>query len=254
MSTGSEIYAGLTSFWPFDGDMLDAHGTNDIAANLTVSGYEAGKTGQQLSKDSRGSVALASSIAITTSAGKISMGAWLSYDGVATGPYIGGLARHLAATTQEVLTLLNATGKFMVFGWKDAGFTTYEIIQPTVRTTPYPITVRVTDSVGSTASSNQIIRITETGTSPAGTYFVVVTYDDGVLKLYVDALLVGTLTVTAIYTSPIAYFQVGSVGYGLSACGWEDAMLASAMVWSQTHIDWLYNLGAGRTYADLVAA
>ena len=46
MTTGATILANLTSWWEFDGDMTDAHGPNDIGANLTVAGYEAGKTGQ----------------------------------------------------------------------------------------------------------------------------------------------------------------------------------------------------------------
>lgn len=160
MTTGATILANLTSWWEFDGDLTDAHGSNDLISNLTVSGYEAGKTGQQLSKDSRATCALAASIPITTAAGKITEGAWFSYDGIATGAYIGGLARHLAASTQEVLTLLNSNGQFVIFGWKDAGVLSYSITSP-LRSIPYPVTVRVEDSIGQYATSNQIIRITD---------------------------------------------------------------------------------------------
>jgi len=251
MTTGATILANLTSWWEFDGDTLDAHGTNDIAANLTVAGYEAGLTGQQLSQGSRGTVALAASIPITTSTGQISWAGWVSYDGASGGAYIGGLARHLGASTQEVLTLINQSGHFTLFGWKDNGANTYQA-DSGLRTLPYPVTVQVHDSIGQSATSDQIIRIAGTDLQ-AGTYFITCTYNNGSMKLYVNAELLATTVVDAIYNSPIYYWQIGAVSYGTTDCGWEDALLMDAHVLSQTEIDWLYNAGAGRSYADVVA-
>lgn len=247
------ILANLTSWWAFDGDLTDSHGSNPFISDLTVAGYEAGKSGQRLQKDSRATLYLAAPIAISTGGGQITEGGWFYYDGVATGTYIGGLARHKAASTQEVMTWINASGAFRVMGWKDAGINTYGITDPNQRSLLYPVTVQVHDSIGQSATSDQVIRIFGANDHPAGNYFVVSTWNNGTLKLYVNAELVGTLVVSAVYNTPIYYMQVGAVGYGLSACGWEDAFLMDAHCATQAEIDWLYNAGTGRTYADVEA-
>lgn len=253
------ILAKLASWWQFDGDLTDSHGTNDFVTGVVEAGYSAGKTGQKLDIASRARVTLANPVAIGIGSGRFAYGGWINFDAGVSNGYVGGLCFDAATNTPEAFYCgVTLAGQMQVAGWDDAGGLAQNIVSDDgVRKTAYPVTFRIQDSRGQTASSSQVIRISEGGTNPAGTYFFVAVWDQGQMKIYMDSVLVGTATATgAVKAATIPLFQLGmhaSIGDVLSAAGFEDWFLMDASVPTQAEIDWLYNGGLGREYADLLA-
>lgn len=246
------ILAGLTSWWAFDGDVTDAHGTNDLTVD-TSAGFEAGLKGTQWKLGSRGKVDLASTIAFSETTGRFTIGGWVTFAGGGTDFYVGGLTTSDGTTNEVLYFLVNPSGVISVVGWEDAGSNQYSAIDSGVRRTAYPITVRVEDSGVDSATSDQVIFITEAGNNPPGRYFLVATYDQGAVTLYIDTAAVATDTAADTLHNSITRFQIGADGYGVSSCAVDEWFLLSNTVLTPANITYLYNAGQGKSYAELVA-
>jgi hypothetical protein len=186
----------------------------------------------------------------------MSIGGWFYYataGGFGINEFgVGGVT----ATKNEGLVIINtADSKWAAFGWVNNS-SSYNAIDPEVSSQKYNFTVQLTDSAAATATSEQVVRITDTSGLVPGWYFVVATWENGVIKLYVDSDLVATSTPpAAVKNNPVTNIQVGNPQFStttvaaLDECFWCDGD-----VLTQEEITWLYNLGNGRSYADIVSA
>jgi hypothetical protein len=252
------ILAKLTSWYPFDGDALDAHGPNDIDEVVSIA-YEPGLKGQQAAAGSYGNATLATPIAVTATSGQMTIGGWFEYDsaagnnipafGFAWGPFVGNEAFKI---------IVESDGYFYSGIWGDAGINGYNAIDPLSGAVNYPITVEADDANGRTASSNQLIRIVSGGPMQPGRYFVVATWNNGVQTLYMDGHAVDVEPAPA---GPFERTSITWAGIGRSyssnlgtIVGCDECFFSDDSVMSAEEIFWLFNSGAGRSYAEVVAA
>lgn len=257
MTIAADILAALTSYYPFDADLNDVHGTNHINTSVTSAGFATGKVGNMLSPGSRGYCTLASAISHAPTTGSLTVGGWFKYAtpggygltefGLSYSPYNG--------SQNEAFTIFSTSdGKWGVFGW-NASSGTYGAIDPNERKAAYPITVRVQDSTGATATSDQVIRISGSGGAyAAGWFFVVGTWESGIIKLYVDGSLVFTSSAApaSVKAASVPLLQVGN-GFlpALTQAGLDGCFFSDHAALTLEQIQWLYNSGLGRTYAEI---
>jgi hypothetical protein len=251
------ILAKLTSWYAFDGNANDSHGSNNITEATSIT-YEAGLHGQQAKKGSYGNHTLGSPIAISATSGLLTIGGWFEYTtaggdnipafGFAWGPQSGNEAFKI---------IVNSSGYFYAGIWGADGYG-YNINDPLSGAKNYPITVQVQDSIAQTATSNQLIRITSGGPMQPGRYFVVATWDHGNRALYVDGALVKTEPPPS---GPFTRSSIQWVGIGRNypvgtptIVGCDECFFASNAVFTAEEVAWIFNGGAGRSYADVVAA
>lgn len=251
------ILAKLTSWFPFDGNLFDAHGGNDLNIGTSVSGYSAGKVGSMLDENSRAATQLLTPIPISVSSARLTIGGWLYYNGSIPSRADFGFSAHFDQHN-EVFTLESTLQTIKVTGfrtntdgdaWKVGG----------LGGTPlsYPVRFAVDDSIGQTATSDQIITVIDAANPlQEGWYFVVATWDEGDVAIYVDTVLTESAWPPAsIAWSEIDYFQVGNQYLGAnSVAGLDEIFFCDGACLTQDEIDWLYNVGSGRSYAAVVAA
>jgi len=252
------ILAKLTTWYPFDGDLTDAHGANDLTGAV-VAGYAAGKVDDYLLAGSRAMVELATAIAVTPTTASLTVGGWFNYTaavplvapfGFTFDPVMGGGNEMYYIYSQL------SDGGFGAFGWLSGGSDIYGVADPSPRAQAYPITVRVTDSDAQTASSNQIIHIADSGGITPGWYFVVATWDEGDMTLYVDSTVRDTAAPPAsLNGSSVTHVQIANdFGATVSDAGLDECFFCDGAAMTQEEVTWLYNFGAGRSYADVVTA
>ncbi len=131
----------------------------------------------------------------------------------------------------------------------------WQAIDPSAPALRYPFVVRATDARGIQADLSTYIDVTSaTGYQP-GWYFIVATFNNGFVSLYVNGVLKVTLTVPANLKSPIVCAQIGNsyVG-GNSSVDIDSAFFSLSGVLTATEVDWLYNMGQGRSHAQIVGA
>lgn len=250
------ILAKLTSWYPLDSDLNDAHGTNHLATGVTNAGFEIGKLGNMLSPASKAGCTLAAAIPITNTTGALTIGGWMHYTGSVPAHADFGLSRDFAATN-EVFSMDSETGAIGAFGWNSGGATTYSVWSATGTGLAYPVTVRVLDSDGQHATSDQTISIYDPATPLAtGWYFAVSTWDNGNMVAYVDGKQTATAAPPAtINAASITRFQIGNQFNGnLSVAGLDSIFYCGNAAMTQDEVTWLYNGGSGRSYAAIVAA
>jgi hypothetical protein len=252
------ILAKLTSWYSFDGNANDAHGSNPIDEVTSLS-YEAGLKGQRLAAGCYGNATLASPIAISATSGHMTIGGWFYYNGTTPSANIPafGLAWGPVSGNEAFKIIVNSDGYFYAGIWGASG-QGYNIRDPLTGAKNYPITVQVQDSLAQTATSDQLIRITNGGPMQAGWYFVVATWDEGNRVLYMDGVAVATEPPPALgwTRSSITWAGVGR-SYGGNtpttvAC--DECFFCDSAVLTAAEVAWLFNRGAGRSYADVVAA
>lgn len=258
MSIGSDIDDKITSWFKFDGDLTDAKGVNDLDTGIVVAGYSTGLQGQQLDIGSRAYCTLASPLAINLTDSNFFLGGWMDFAGGATLQYLMGFTFDTSTSTCEAYYFgVDGTGHVQCAGWPDSsGIAPYLVRDPAVRQVAYPITVRCEDSEGHSATSDQIILIGDGTSNPPGRYFFVAQWANGVMSLYNGARLVATAAAPATVKAATApYFQVGILGAvtGLTVANLDECFFGQSANLTQAQIEWLYNGGAGRTYADLSA-
>jgi hypothetical protein len=253
------ILAKLTSWYPFDGDLTDAHGANDLTGAV-VAGYAAGKVGDYLLAGSRALDVLASPIAITATTGNLTVGGWFKYTSAVplVAPFGLTFDPGVVGGSNEMFYIYSqlSDGGFGAFGWLSGGGDIYGVADDDPRAQSYPITVRVTDSDAQTASSNQIIHIANSGGLTPGWYFVVATWNAGNMTLYVDSTARDTSTPPAsVNGSSVTHIQVANAhGATVSDAGLDECFFCDGAAMTQQEVTWLYNFGAGRSYADVVTA
>lgn len=252
----TSILSKLTSWYPLDADLNDAHGSNHLATGVTNAGFSAGKLGNKLDAGSKAGVTIASPIAVTPTSGSFTVGGWLYYQGSVPLHADFGLSRDYGAVN-EVFTVYSVTGAISAFGWLSGGDSAYSVggLSPTGLS--YPITVQAQDSIGQTATSDQIITIVDPATPLAtGWYFAVMTWENGNRVAYVDSKVTDTQPPPAsLNATSITRFQIGNqYNDHLSVAGLDSIFFCDGDALTHAEVTWLYNLGAGRSYADIQAA
>lgn len=248
------ILSKLTSYWSCNGDLVDAHGGNDIGSGLSGVSYEAGQSGQRLVAEARGYCTLAAPIAVgadLTVGGRFTFGGASSVSGCIC--LSDGFVSH-----NEVISInVNAANsQWGASSWANTS-SNYSALSDAV-SVDYPVTIRVTDAASQTAESVQTIRIDTPGGITAGlTYDVYGVWEGEYLHVYVNGVLAGSSTPPrpAPNKTQSLYFQIGN--QYLSAnnpCASEELLLCSTSALTAGEVAWLYNAGAGRTYAGIVAA
>ncbi len=247
------ILANLTSWWPFDGSMSDVHGPNTFTTDLTNIAYSAGLSGQQLSPNARGYATLAAPVPIGTGSGAITIGAWYDYPVTPAAVATIGLHNGLGSSSEVFATGVDPSGRIGVTGYATDS-TTYGVLDSGPPRIPYPITVQAQDSLGQIATSDQVIYV-DVPSGLSGRFFMVSTYDAGVSKLYLSSELRGSdVPPAAVYHATADLMMIGRSGSPTnSSLGLEDAFLLAGYAMSQAEIAYLWDLGAGKTYAQLTA-
>lgn len=249
------ILAKLTSWYTYDNVTTDAHGSND----LTISGaaYSTGLKGQQLNRNKSGSHVFGAPPAFATDAGQYTIGGWFTYSVGSVGqPEFGLFYPSMSAGAEAFVIVANPAGFFYCITWHDAGLSNSVVQDPVSGALNYPVTFQVADSAAQTATSEQVIRIASGGSMQPGRYFVVATWDVGNRALYIDSVLVATNTPPA----TVKQSSLGQIGVGRDSgsvantlTDHDECFVCMDAVFTQEEIAWLYNLGAGRSYADVVA-
>lgn len=259
MSTGTDILAKLSAWYPLDGDLTDAHGGQTINTGLTVVGYTSGmRSAQCLQKGSRGYCTLASAIPIGIASGTFAIGGWF-YVVPSNNGYLFGLSYNTNNFSNEAFSfVMNSDNSVKTYGFTSA-LVEYQISSPGVLPILYPITVSVEDSEATVATSDQTILINGNPMDPVveGWYFVVSVWENGTGRMYIGDVLQDTQPPPAsVYGSTMPVFQLGNLtssGIGVAGCAGnlQDVFLMGEVP-TQAEITWLYNGGAGRSYGDLV--
>lgn len=250
------VLASLVSWYPLTSDLTDAHGSNDLVTGASAS-YEAGGKvgGNRLAAGAIGACTLASPIPITSTSAKLWVGGWIYYTGSTPANAEFGLSLDYNLHNEQ-LTIQSASGFMEVFGWEAGGATFYNAVDPNVAGLAYNFTVRVEDSLAQVATSPQQIIIRDAGDPLAeGWYFVVGQWNEGICTLYVNGNLVDTGTAAAsVRGSPISHFQIGNQFNGAVSQGaLSQIFFGSGAVLTQAQIDYLYNSGAGKSYANVTS-
>lgn len=249
------ILAKLTSWYDFNGDFTDAHGPNNLTAAVNP-GFETGIVGQALKKGARAAATLGAPVNITPTSGRLTIGGWLKFSAAVPNVASFGLTFTPSSPANEVFYLFNQTpdGNFGAFGFPDTGPGTYNVVDPSRPSFAYPITVRVTDTEGSHLESDQVIRIqTESGLVP-GFYFVTATYNNGLMSLYVNGEARASASPPSSVHPQVKAIQIANqYGSTVSDAGLDACFFCTNAVLTLEEHQWLYNAGAGRTHADIVA-
>lgn len=255
----TSIISKLTNWYPCDGDLNDAHGTDDLVSGVVNAGYEAGYgTADQLIKGSRAYATLGSAIAFANNSGNMTIGGLFDYDaGTTNTPEWGYSYGGISAGDEAFKIVTHIDGYFYVTTWEDVGITPSYIADPLEGATNHPVTLRVTDTEGATASSNQIIRIEHPGALQPGRYFVVATWAAGIRKLYIENILVVTSggTPAAVKAASIPRLEIGRA-YSAVTCitGQQNLFACAGAALTADEINYIYNGGAYRDYATILAA
>lgn len=250
------ILSKLTSWYTFDTTLADAHGSNDMVAGI-VSGYSAGLKAQQINAGSRVSHTFSVPPAFSTNGGYFTIGGWFNYTaGAIAIPEFGLFYPDMTAGAEAFAIVCSpGTGGFYAITWEDAGVTNSVVADPLVGAVNYPVRVSVEDSIGKTATSDQVIRIVSgSGVMEPGRYFVVATWAAGNRILYVDSINVDTNTPPA----NVKQATLGSIRVGRSNASCvtdqDECFFSLTSAFTQDEVTWLFNSGNGRSYAEVVAA
>lgn len=256
MTIGTDIAAKVTSWYDLNGNLNDSKGVNNLVTGVSVS-YEAGKNGmQRAAAGSRGAKALASPIPITVTTQKAFIGGWVYYDGTFTPNRAEFSLGKDFNGNNEMLALVIGSPGFVAFGWEATPPAQYSASDPLSSGVAYPFTVRCEDSLGQVAESPQIITVRNTGGNlPEGWYFGVAQWDEGDISVYSNGELAATNTdpPTSVRNATMNYFQIGNQYGPVGSQGaLQYVFFGSGNILTDDEITWLYNLGNGRAFADLV--
>lgn len=255
-ATAVSILSKLTSYWSCDGDLTDAHGTNDIGSGLSVLAYEAGQSGQRLAANARGYCTLAAPITVDGSTA-LTIGGRFTFGGSSSVSGCIALSDDFGTTNEVLAVNVNAAlSQWGVSSWANEG-SNYAATTGSVAV-EYVLTVQVQDADGTLATSEQTILIDTPGGITTGlSYDVYAVWEGEYLRIYVNGLLRASSTPPrpAPTKTQALYFQIGNqFGTVDNPCASEELLLCEAAALTADEIAWLYNTGAGRTYAGIVAA
>lgn len=246
------ILAKLTSWYRFDGDITDAQGTNNITVGTSVAGYAAGIKGQEIMAGSRGAAALAHPFVLSMT-GSLCIGGWLDYNGSPTATSVFSVGYDFGATNEALYINSDTAGNFSAGSWS-ASPTQYAVSAQGRHAKKYPFTVNVRDQDGNIAISNQVISI-NTGSMQNGRYFIVAMWVNGLISLYIDGTLAGTVQAASPRGANVAYLQIGNqFSSSNTPCGLDECFFCDSAALTQAEINWLYNSDLGRSYGELLAA
>lgn len=246
----------INSYYQLNGDLLDSHGSNPLVAGVSVSGYEAGRFGQRMKSNSRASCVL--SQPITYNSGAMTIGSLMTF----TAP-INITEMSLSTTDAQRFQLLGLDAAFD--NWRAGSYLfnaataddANRVEDPRALALAYPITVQVQDSHGTIAQSEQTIRISDAlGALLPGDYFIAATWLNGIVSLYVDGHLAAQSDApqASIRGNTILRYMIGNTIDGVGCGGaHEGAFMSYTAALSAAEILWLYNAGAYRSYAQIVA-
>lgn len=250
------ILAKLTGWYPFDGNLNDAHGSNSLTESASAT-YEAGQHGQRVAAGSYAVHTLATPVPITPTSGQFTIGGWFDYvvQSGDTQPAFGFDFGPFPGTEAFKILIDNGAG-IILGGWGTGGLG-YNVVDPAPASTYHPVTVQVSDSAAQSASSDQTIRIVRSGAFAEGTYFVTGTWDAGVRTLYINGMAVASEpappSVNKTTMPWITLGRVYSATIGTNV-GCDECFFCTGAAMTPQEIAWIYNGGAGRSYGDLVAA
>lgn len=253
------VLAKLKSWYPLTGDMLDAHGPNDLVIGVSAS-YEAGGKvgGTRLAAGSRGACLIADTIAYSATTGKFFTGGWIYYTGAAPANAEFELALNTGDPWHESLAIdsSGASNTFSAFNWTSTTPVANVAYDPNVSGLAYNFTAEVTDSLGTTASCADQIIIRDAGNPYAeGWYFVIGQWDEGIMTIYVHGKLVDTAAqATTVFGTLITCFQIGDQWSARNSQGAQSQIFyGDGAILTQADIDYLYNDGDGKSHANVVA-
>lgn len=247
------ILAKLTSWYSFEGNLNDSKGGNNLSTGAIVAGYGAGKKGQMVLKNSRAASAIAAPFQLTTD-NAIFIGGWVYYDGTADARTLFGLSFDLNATNAAFGVGVNAAGAIRANGYVD-GSNLYGVEVPGFTVKTYDLLFQAEDANGNFALSPQTVQIG--GNPPAnGFYFVLAQFRGQVIEVNLNGQFVGKSTPpmpAPVRSTPVSYFQIGQqFGGSNTNCGLDEVFFGHGQLLNTTEIAWLYNAGAGRSYAEIV--
>lgn len=242
----------VSHWWSFDGNLNDQKGTCNLTIGTVVAGYGAGKKGQMLLKNSRAAGTLPEPFQLTTN-NALTIGGWVYYDGTDDARNLFGLTFNFGASNSAFGAGVNAAGAIRANGFID-GSTLYGAEAPGFTVKAYPVNVRVTDSKGSSVASPQTILI---GGGPAtpGFYFVTARFNGTIIEIYLNGVFVAASTPPMPTPTAVTVknFQVGQqFGSVNTNCGLDEVFFCRSLL-TPSEIDYLYNAGVGRSYAELQA-
>lgn len=247
----ASIKGKVVSWYPLDGNLNDVAGGNNLNIGVSSAGYAAGKHGQMLLKNSRAAGLLASPFPLTTS-NALSIGGWVYYDGTAASLNLFGLSFDFSAKNTAFNMAVTAAGAVHPGSYPNTTDDQYFVESPAFTIRRFPVTVRVTDSAGNKATSEQVIAIG--GFPPtSGFYFVVARFIGQTIDVFVN----GSLAAASVPPMPapraglVSYFQIGQqFGSANTNCGLDELFFCQASL-TDEEIAWLYNDGDGRSYFEL---
>lgn len=251
----ASILAKLTGWYPFDNSLADVHGDNTMSEVVSVT-YEAGPRGTQAAPGSHAVHTLDTAVPVTTTTGQFTIGGWFEWVselgdakpafGFDFGPFAG---------TEAFKILVDHEFGLFLGTWGTGGIG-YNVSDPAPASTYHPVTFRAFDSIGQHDDSPQVIRVERPGDFVEGFYFVVGTWDNGFRTLYIDSVNVKTEPPPGSVNQPtmpwITLGRVYNTPDGTNV-GCNDCFFCTDAVLTQEEITYLYNQGAGKTYAQLQA-
>ncbi|MGE7136033.1 hypothetical protein ACQKIE_00170 [Luteibacter sp. NPDC031894] len=247
----ASIRGKVVSWYPLDGNLNDVAGGNDLDIGLGVAGFAPGKQGQMLLKNSRAAGLLTNPFPLTTS-NALSIGGWVYYDGTPSALNLFGISFDFSSKNTAFAMAITTGGDVHPGSYPNSDDEQYFVEAPALTVRQCPVTVRVTDSAGNKATSEQVLRIG--GYAPTnGFYFVVARFIGETIDVFVDGLLAGTSTppMPDPRTDLISYFQIGQQFGGVNTnCGLDELFFCQAPL-TEEEILWLYNDGNGRSYVEL---
>ncbi len=196
------ILSKLTSWYDFEGNLNDSHGPYPLTGSV-VSGYEAGKVGQSLKRLSR-AFAVLPSTPITSTSGKFSIGAWMNFTTTVNDVHSFGLTTNPGVPQNEAIFIDNngPGSNFYAFGFTQ-GSVFWGAADPSTPAIRYPFMVQATDAHGLSSVLDTHIDVSGAGSIPPGWYFVVATFEDGFMRLYVNASLKASASPPSSIKTPI---------------------------------------------------
>lgn len=250
-SLRASIRGKVVSWWPMDGNLNDVKGGNNLTIGVSVAGYAPGKQNQMLLKNSIGAALLAAPFPLTTN-NSLSVGGWVYYDGTAASLNLFGLSFNFDAQNTSFSLSVTSAGAVHAGSFPNLSDGQYLVEAPAFTVKRFPITVRVTDSLGNKATSDQTISVIGYLPTP-GFYFIVARFIGQTIDVFVNGTLAGTTTppMPAPRAGLVTYFQVGQqFGPASTNCGLDELFFCQAAL-TPEEIAYLYNDGDGRTYFDL---
>lgn len=247
----ASIKGKVVSWYPLDGNLNDVAGGNNLNIGVSSAGYAAGKHGQMLLKNSRAAGLLANPFPLTTN-NALSLGGWIYYDGTPSALNLFGLSFDFNAKNTGFSMAITTDGAVHPGSYPNTSDDQYFVEAPALTVRSYPVTVRVTDSAGNKATSEQVIRVG--GFPPtSGFYFVVTRFVGQTLDVFVDGVFAGSSAppMPTPRGNPLSYFQIGQqFGNVNTNCGLDELFFCQAAL-TDEEIAWLYNDGDGRSYFEL---